>query len=130
MAENTPESLRIVYDGECPFCSEYLKVLRLRDAAKTVELISARDPHPLVDEVLKLGFDLDEGMVAKVGDAYYHGADCVHILSLMSTPSGVFNKLNNLIFKHRFLATLLYPVLRFGRNMTLRLLGHQKLADS
>ncbi len=91
MTENLPESLQIVYDGECPFCSEYLKVLRLRDAAKTVELISARDPHPLVDEVLKLGFDLDEGMVAKVGEVYYHGADCVHILSLMSTPSGVFN---------------------------------------
>jgi len=130
MTENLPENLQIVYDGECPFCSEYLKVLRLRDAAKTVELISARDTHPLVEEVLKLGFDLDEGMVAKVGNNYYHGADCMHILSLMSTPSGVFNRVNNLIFKHRILATLLYPFLRFGRNMTLRLLGHQKLADT
>ncbi|MFT5932039.1 MAG: putative DCC family thiol-disulfide oxidoreductase YuxK, partial [Hyphomonas sp.] len=38
----------IVYDGDCPFCSEYVKLLRLRDAIGPVSLVNAREDHPAV----------------------------------------------------------------------------------
>ncbi|CAN0407117.1 unnamed protein product, partial [Scytosiphon promiscuus] len=32
----------IVYDGECPFCSQYVKMLRIHESVGTVRLIDAR----------------------------------------------------------------------------------------
>lgn len=132
-SDNGPDQvsgISVVYDGECPFCSRYVAMLRLRKAAGQVDLIDARTPHPLIDEVLQHGFDIDDGMVAKIGDAYYAGAECMHVLSLLSTRADSFNRINYWIFRSRILSRTLYPVLRFGRNTTLRLLGIKKIGRS
>lgn len=122
--------ISLVYDGECPFCSSYVQLVRFRSAAGTVHLVNAREGGPLVREVLDAGFDLDEGMVLKVGDQIYHGADCIHALSLMSSESGLFNKLNAWVFRSPGRARFLYPILRAGRNAALRLLGRNKIGPS
>lgn len=117
----------LIYDGQCPFCSAYVKYLRVRESLGTLRLVNARDGGPLVDEIVRAGIDLDEGMVLKVGPTLYHGADCIHALAWLSTPSGGFNRINAAIFRSPFLARWLYPVLRAGRNAALRLLGRRKL---
>ena len=118
----------IVYDGECPFCSRYVTVLRLRDAVGKVELLDARQPHPVVQMLRSRNVDLDEGMALVQGDVISHGDECIHKLALMSTPSGVFNRVNAAIFKSPAAARMLYPFLRFGRNTALRMLGRTKLS--
>ena len=120
----------LVYDGECPFCSAYVRYLRVRESLGRVHLVNARDGHPLVDEIRARGLDLDEGMVLKLGDRFYHGADCINVLALLSTGSGGFNRLNAAIFRSPTASRYLYPVLRAGRNAVLQLLGRKKLAES
>ena len=117
----------IVYDGQCPFCSRYVALLRLRDSLGEVRLINARDGGPVVEELERAGVDLDEGMVLKLDDRLYHGHDCIHVLALLSTPSGSFNRINAALFRSPRVARLLYPVLRTGRNAVLRLLGRSKI---
>lgn len=111
----------LVYDGECPFCRRYAALVRLRQSVGEVRLVDARAGGPLVREVEAAGLDLDEGMVLKVGDRLYHGADCIHAIALLASPSGPFNRLNAAIFRSSRLAALLYPLLRAGRNAALRL---------
>lgn len=120
----------IVYDGQCPFCSRYVQWVRLRDSLGRVELVDARKGGPLVDEVRSAGADLDEGMVLKMDGRLYHGEDCIHMLALMSTPSGLFNRTNAAIFRSRSASKLLYPMLRAGRNAALRLLGRSKIGQA
>ena len=120
----------LIYDGECPFCSAYVRFLRLREAVGTVKLLDARDGGPLVSKIFSDGFDLDEGMVLKIGARIYHGDDCIHALALMSSGSGLFNRITAGIFKSPVRARLLYPLLRACRNGTLRVLGRRKLADA
>jgi predicted DCC family thiol-disulfide oxidoreductase YuxK len=120
----------LVYDGDCPFCSRYVQYLRLREAAGQVTLVNAREGGPLVDELRRVDLDLDEGMVLKLGGRYYHGADCIHALALLSSSSGLFNRINARVFRSPQLARVLYPVLRAGRNTVLRLLGRTKIASS
>jgi predicted DCC family thiol-disulfide oxidoreductase YuxK len=120
----------LVYDGDCPFCSRYVQYLRLRRAAGPVKLVNAREGGPLVDELMRAGLDLDEGMVLKLGGRYYHGADCIHALALLSSGSGLFNRINARVFRSPQLSRVLYPVLRAGRNTVLRLLGRTKIAST
>lgn len=121
--------LVVVYDGDCPFCSRYIQLLKLREAIGNVELIDARNGGSMVTDLHEAGYDLNEGMVAKYGGRIYHGADCVHFLAFLSTGSGVFNRINSVIFRSRGLSYILYPILRLGRNATLRLLGRPKIVD-
>lgn len=119
----------VIYDGDCPFCSAYVKMVRLREAAGKVELLNAREPHPIVDEVVAAGFNLDEGMALKIGDEILHGDAVIHRLALMTGPSSIFNRLNWWIFRSPTRSRLLYPWMRGGRNLALRLLGRRKLAS-
>jgi predicted DCC family thiol-disulfide oxidoreductase YuxK len=127
MAERTPSETWIVYDGQCPFCSRYVRLVRLRETLGPVQLIDARKGGPQVDEVRQAGLDLDDGMVLKWDGRLYHGADCINMLALLSTPSSGFNRLNAAVFRSRTASRLLYPVLRAGRNAVLRMLGRGKI---
>lgn len=120
----------IVYDGDCPFCSRYVKLVRLRESVGTVKILNARDGGPLVAEILAAGLDLDEGMVLAMDGQFYHGDDCIHRMALLSSPSGPFNRFNRAIFRSPTASRLLYPVLRAGRNSVLRLLGRSKIGNS
>ncbi|MEO0981535.1 MAG: DCC1-like thiol-disulfide oxidoreductase family protein [Pseudomonadota bacterium] len=117
------EPIYIIYDGDCPFCANYMAMLRLRRAAGAVTLLNLREDHPAVREVVGRGFDLDEGMAVKSGERIYHGADAVHQIALMTSPVGVFNRLSAWVFKRPRLTRALYPALRACRNLTLKLLG-------
>jgi hypothetical protein len=77
-----------------------------------------------------LNIDLDQGMALVIGERVSHGKECIHQLALMSTPSGLFNRITSWIFRSRTACKVLYPPMRAGRNAVLRLLGRTKLSDS
>jgi predicted DCC family thiol-disulfide oxidoreductase YuxK len=118
----------LLYDGDCPFCASYVGYVRLRETAGPVTLADARQYPDLVAEAKTLGFDIDVGMVLKLDGHYYFGGDCIHALSLLTTPSGAFNRLNRALFKSRTVARIAYPLLRSGRNLALALLGRKRIA--
>ena len=123
------EPTYVVYDGECPFCSRYVRMLQLRKAVGNVVLIDAREPHPVVDRLKAANINLDEGMALVRGNEIAYGDECVHKLALMSTHHDWFNKVNHLIFQSPTASRLLYPFLRAGRNATLRILGRKKISE-
>ena len=124
---SVPVPVHVIYDGECPFCTAYVRMLRLKQAVGEVELLNARDPHPLVDALKDEGIDFDAGMVVKHGNTVHHGAAAVQWLSLMTTPSATFNGLMAGIMKDERRARLLYPALRAGRALALRFKGRQPI---
>ena len=117
----------LIYDGECPFCSRYARFVRLKRAVGHLKLVDARTDEADVVEARARGFDLDDGMTLVIGDTYYHGADCLNRLALMSSRSDSFNRLNFLLFRSARFSGICYPLLRAGRNLTLRVLGRPKM---
>lgn len=117
----------VVYDYECPACDNYCRMLRLKDSIGEIELVDAREKSEFVSEISARGLDIDQGMVVIVGDNWYYGADAIHMLSLMSSRSGLFNRINYRMFQSRWLSRLLYPVLRYFRKILLRFLGKTKI---
>ena len=120
----------IVYDGECPFCSHYVKMLRLQAAAGQVDLINARTDHPVVVMLRDQQVDLDEGMAFVQNGQISVGDECIHKLALLTTPSDFFNRMNARIFRSPTASRLLYPILRSCRNAALRVLGRKKISSS
>ena len=74
------------------------------------------------------GIDLDEGVVLKLGNRIYHGDECVHMLAHLSTPVGLFNRLNAVLFRSRAASRIVYPILRSGPNALLALRGRSRIS--
>lgn len=114
-----------VYDGACPICNTAAKGFRIKEAVGNLHLINARsgEDHAVLQEIKKRGLDLDEGMVITFGDSYYHGADALHIMAMLGTNQGWFNRLNYLLFRSKHFAKWCYPAFRAARNLAIRLKG-------
>ena len=117
----------LVYDKDCPACDNYCQVVRIRESIGELKIINARESSDVLEEITQLGLDIDQGMVLKMGGVIYYGADAIHALALISSRSGVFNKLNYWLFKSKRVSAVLYPVLRFFRNLLLKMLGKTKI---
>lgn len=102
------DAVRIVYDGECPFCSAYVKLRRARKRLGRIELINAREDPELNRRLLMAGANLDEGMAVIMGDQIFLGG------AAMSLIEG-------------WEARRIYPWLRRGRNLVLAILGRKTI---
>ncbi len=117
----------LVYDTQCPACDYYCQLVRIRESVGSLKLVDAREPSEIMDRITAAGLDIDQGMVLQVGDSMYYGADAIHMLSLLGTRSGVFNRINYWLFRSSTVSKILYPILRFFRNVLLKLLGRTKI---
>ena len=97
----------ILYDGECIYCQKYTAFLKLRETLGPVELVDLRGVPEIVGALREAGLDPNDGMVFVDSAGLYHGDEAVIVLAAYSTPSGLFNRLNRMIFRHRPVARLL-----------------------
>ena len=124
---NNDSGIRIIYDGECPFCNYYVQRLRLQTTVGKITLIDARTNPEARQEAQQLGFTLNDGMLVELNRQYFHGAAAVEILARLSSRHNGFNRLHYYLLRHPPLNTWLYPFLRSIRNLSLRLLGKTPL---
>lgn len=111
-------SIRIIYDGKCPFCSRYVTWHRLRLKFGQPELVDARMNPSVVAELNARGIDLNSGMVVEHCGTTYSGAAAIAYLSrALKEPTSLSRFLGDDVIAHR-----VYPWLRAGRNFVLRLL--------
>jgi predicted DCC family thiol-disulfide oxidoreductase YuxK len=117
----------VVYDKQCPACDYYCNMVRIRESVGRIVLVDARDGGPIMEEITAKGLDIDQGMVVKVGDQLYYGPDAIHVLSLMGTNKGLFNRIAYWSFRSLAVSKVLYPLLKACRNLLLKILGKIKI---
>jgi predicted DCC family thiol-disulfide oxidoreductase YuxK len=113
----------LLYDGECPLCSRYVKMTRLRETLPGFKLVDARERPDLVAEHRKSGREINAGMILAVEGKFYHGADALNGIALLSTPSRWTNRFNAALFRSKKLSRIAYPCMVRGRNLLLRIMG-------
>jgi predicted DCC family thiol-disulfide oxidoreductase YuxK len=121
------EEILLVYDKECPACNSYCQIARIRESVGKLKIVDAREDSEVLREITAKGLDIDQGMVLKMGGQLYYGSDAIHMLALISSRSGIFNRVNYWIFKSKCLSRIIYPILRFCRDLLLKLLGKTKI---
>lgn len=101
--------------------------MRIRENLGDLIIVDARENTEVLKEITESGLDVDQGMVLKMGEKLYYGPDAMNALALISSRSGLFNRINYYIFKSKSLSSFLYPALRFCRNLLLKLLRKTKI---
>lgn len=117
--------IEVVYDGDCPFCADFTRMVALRRLGE-VALIDARGDDPRVAEI-GAGHDLDRGMAVRHAGQVFFGQDAVAVLLMLSQPGGVRGRLMRWLFGAPGRARWAYRVMRAGRGAVLRLMGRPPL---
>ena len=125
--ESAAEEILLVYDKECPACDNYCQVVRIRESVGNLRIVNAREDSEVMQEVTAAGLDIDDGMVLRMGGQLYYGSDAIHALALISSRSGLFNRINYWIFKSQRVSAILYPVLAACRGFLLKILGRTRI---
>lgn len=111
-----------VYDGECPICNHAAEALRIKEEYGTLHTINARETNadPVIDEINRIGLDLDEGMVIYANGQFFHGKDALKFIAKYGEHKNLFMTVFKGLFWSDGISNLVYPWLRGARNWLLR----------
>jgi predicted DCC family thiol-disulfide oxidoreductase YuxK len=113
----------LLYDGECPVCSAYVAMARLRQLYPGLKVLNARSEPELVARLRGEGYEINEGMVLRLGGAVHFGAEATRMIAVLgrSSPSRWRRTALGLIGAAPW-SRRLYPWLNRARQVLLRLL--------
>lgn len=111
--------MKIFYDGDCYFCTNFVKLLKLREAVGIVELVSLRDDTEDVRRILALGLNVNLGFVVEHEGHILHGAHAFHYLNTLTEPRNILSQMVYRIGVYPRVSRALYPALVVGRYVVL-----------
>ena len=115
--------LTIYYDAECPFCHNFIQYQKLKKNVGDIFLIDIRTDKNNQNRLKLLGYNLNEGMLVEHLGYFYYGADAIHYLAQLNDSKSKIGKINFLIFSSKSRSNIIYPFLKFGRQITLFILN-------
>lgn len=117
----------LLYDGDCPVCSNYVAFVKFKESVGEIEVLDCRESLDIVESAREAGYELNDGMIIIIAGKLYYGKEAVHQMALLSGEKGIFNRFQSLLFRFKFVATALYPLMVFGRKCLLVLLGRSRI---
>lgn len=108
--------LALYYDGECPFCSQYADMLKLK-SCYDLEILDARED--LSWKKCNKDLKLDDGVLLIVDEICYQGVPALDMLLKICQYRGFFFGLHRLIFSNSLLGNGVYFIFKFLRKVAL-----------
>ena len=113
-----------IYDGECPFCNHFAKLLEIKSSIPSLQIINGRENLEQLTELYKKGYDLNKGAILIRNGKIKHGADAISLIcSELNEPNDSLLKLLRIIFTSNKRSKVLFPFLLWARRFLLTLRG-------
>jgi len=113
-----------IYDGECPFCNHFAQLIELKSCLPSLQIIDGRENLEQLTQLYKQGYDLNNGAILINNGKIMHGADAISwICSRIEEPNDSLLEILKLIFTSNKRSKILFPLLLWGRRITLTLKG-------
>ena len=118
------DKILFIYDGECPFCNHFAQLLELKCSLSNLEILDGRENLALLTKLYKQGYDLNKGAILINNENIMHGADAISwICSEIKEPSDSLLELLRILFTSNKRTNFLFPLLLWGRRLSLTLKG-------
>ena len=119
----------LLYDGECPVCSAYVAMARLRQLYPGLKILNARSEPDLVADLRGEGYEINQGMVLCLDGAVHFGADATRMIAVLRARLALPWRRTALgLIGAAPWSRRLYPWLNRGREALLRLLRRGLIA--
>lgn len=134
MEQNRPtnlfQTIRVYFDGECPFCSRYAFYQSLSSLADKFEVVDMRSPETAqaMNDLIEAGINPGDGVVVQIqglGDKGFsttQGAKAMKTLAALDN-SGRVGAFALQLFKVNWIGKAMFPILKSGRFLLLRAMG-------
>ena len=118
------EKTLFIFDGECPFCNHFAELIELKSNLHEVEIVDGRKNLPLLSQLYKQGYDLNNGAILMNKENIMHGSEAINwICSQIKEPSDSLLEILRIIFTSNKRTNFLFPFLLWGRRLLLTLKG-------
>ena len=112
--------LTFIYDGECPFCNHFGELLDLKSKINNISILDGRKNPELIKDMLKKGYDLDNGAILIKDDQIFHGAEAINtICKSIKEPSSKLLDILSKTFKSSKRTRFIFPFLVIARRIAL-----------
>jgi predicted DCC family thiol-disulfide oxidoreductase YuxK len=119
----------LLYDGDCPACSAYVAMARLRQFYPNLRIVSARTEPELVAYLRARGYEINDGMVLSLDGKIYYAADATRMIATLGRDSSSRWRRAALgIIGTAPWSRPLYSWLNRGRLLILRILGRGRIS--
>lgn len=120
------KKIEILYDGQCPICTDYCTKVQLKEGEGELVLLDARKKGELLDEVTAKGLDIDQGMVVRRDGQLFYGSEAMREIVKLKKKAGSAERF---FFGGQKIAAVVYSVCKTARNVVLRVLGIRKIGN-
>lgn len=111
----------LIYDHACPICRHVAEKYEVTNS--NLEIISARESGAHVDRAIRMGVDINRGIIVVDEGEYFFAEDAIQQLAKKQKLQGFLGVLVPRLFRHAFFVKLLYPPLTVCRKILLKILG-------
>jgi predicted DCC family thiol-disulfide oxidoreductase YuxK len=119
----------IVYDGECPFCTDFVVLSDFTKMGYEVELVSARESKNELVKKLALEYNLDNGMIVVFKGQILYGSEAASFISSAHQGGSIKSALYRAALGGSWRAKYFYPVLVFMRKLYFKVLGRSLINE-
>jgi len=117
----------VLYDGECPVCSRYVALTRLRESRPDFKLLDARKEPTLVEFYRRKGIEINDMMVVQLaGETPLVGGAAMVYLNAAADRSARLSRF--MLRVPPSVIVKIYPGLVIARKVLLKLLGRELIA--
>lgn len=121
--------ITIIYDGECPFCHDFVSLNRFKKLGYQVEIINARNrENPLV-KTLEKRHDLDNGMIVTDGEKILYGAEAASFIVGSYSKKNIKGALYWSVLANKKIANASYPILAKLRKLFFKMTGKKLINE-
>ena len=117
--------IEIIYDGECPFCTDFVVVSNIKKTFANIKITNARNSNEQSVIMLKRqGINLDEGMVViKEDGSILYGDKAARFITLYGKGYGIRAFVYRLVLRNEKFAIISYPFLVLLRKIYFKIVG-------
>ena len=113
-----------LYDGECPFCNHFARLIELKSSIPSLTICDGRKNLAKLSILYKKGYDLNKGAILLIDEKIYHGSEAINWIccQIKEADDSLLDFLR-IIFKSKKRSNLIFPLLLWARRLSLTLKG-------